>query len=286
MFVAKFDNNGNAMWAYNAGSIYQNNTLAKAVAIDSNGNVYVGGTFPNSITFGNIELFASTGAQLFLVKFNATGTVLWANTSGFSTNGYSTLRSIDTDENNNVYVAGLTYASTINFTNNISLSNLGNSGALFITKYNSSGTPSWAKGVTNFDANNDISIDCKSENDLFLGGFFNASTLQLSPIQLNKSGINSDIFIARLNDTSLSTADFEANSISVYPNPTNNILNISNIKTNSSYTLYDVRGQSVKQGNLLKEEETLYLNELQSGLYILKITNSVGKSNYKKIIIQ
>lgn len=286
MFVAKFDNNGNTMWAYSAGSIYPQSTQAKAVSVDSDGNVYVGGSFPHTVTFGNINLNSTIGAQLFLVKYNAVGTVLWAKTSGYGTNGYSTVRTIDTDENNNVYVGGLTFATTIDFTNNVTLTNLGNSGAFFVTKYNSSGVPSWSKGVTDFNANNSISIDCKSENDLFIGGNFSTNSLQLGSIQLTKSNASSDIFVGRLNNTSLSTSEFATNSFSVFPNPTSNILNIKYFKVNSIYTLYNISGQTVKQGILFKDEETLYLNELQSGLYILKLTDPDGNINQKKIIIQ
>lgn len=286
MFVAKLDSNGNTMWAYNAGTIYQNSTIANAVSVDSNGNVYVGGSFPNTISFGNINLNSNAGAQLFLVKYNASGTVLWAKTSGYITNGYTTIRTIDTDENNNVYVGGLTFATTIDFTNNITLTNLGDSGAFFVTKYDSSGIPLWSKGVTNFNANNDISIDCNSEDDLFIGGFFNTNSLQLGTIQLTKSNANSDIFVGRLNNTSLNTSEFTTNLFSVSPNPTKNILNIKNLKTNSVYTLYSISGQTIKQGILFKDEETLYLDELLSGLYILKITDPDGNTNQKKIIIQ
>ena len=286
MFVAKLDSNGNTMWAYNAGTIYQNSTIANAVSVDSNGNVYVGGAFPNTVSFGNISLNSYIGAQLFLVKYNASGTVLWAKTSGYITNGYTTIRTIDTDENNNVYVGGLTFATTIDFTNNVTLTNLGNSGAFFVTKYDSSGIPSWSKGVTNFNANNDISIDCKSEDDLFIGGFFNTNSLQLGTIQLTKTNANSDIFVGRLNNTSLNTSEFTTNLFSVSPNPTKNILNIKNLKTNSVYTLYSISGQTIKQGILFKDEETLYLNELLSGLYILKITDPDGNTNQKKVIIQ
>jgi len=286
MFVAKFDSNGNAMWAYNTGSIYENNTIASIVTIDLAGNVLVGGSYPNTVHFGNITLSSSGGSQLFLTKYSPDGTVQWAKSTGFMSNSYTTTRSIDTDENGNIYIAGLAYASAIDFTNNVTLSNLGTVGAFFVTKYNSSGVPVWAKGVPNIDANNDLSIDCKAENDLFIGGTFDKSTLQLGSTVLTKSSTSYDLFIGRLYSPPLGIPEFDNNSISIFPNPAHDVVNISNIKTPYTYNLYNVMGVIIKKGTLLNELETINVNALQTGLYILKLTDNNSKSIVKKIVVE
>ena len=285
MFIAKYDGNGNEMWAYNAGSIYQNNTIAWGIATDINDNVYVGGTYPNSIELGTTTLNSFAGAQMFLAKYTANGTFQWAKTTGYSTNGYSAVRSITTDAASNVYVAGMTYASTISFAANVNLYNLGNVGAFFVAKYDTQGTPIWAKGVTNIDANNDISIACRSENDLFIGGSFDKSTLQLGTT-LTKSAANFDLFIARLYLAPLSINDFDNNAISLYPNPANEILTIANLKTSYQYELYDILGKLLQKGSFVNEQESINVSALQSGLYAIKLTDSEGKTYQKKFIVK
>jgi Secretion system C-terminal sorting domain len=286
MFTAKFDNNGNTIWAYNSGSLYENSTIASTVSIDSVGNLYVGGSFTNSANFGTNTLNSLFGSQFYLLKYSMNGALLWAQTSGFNTNGYTTIRSIDTDNNNNVYVAGLSFANNINFNNNVTLSNLGNNGSFFVTKYNNFGNAIWAKGVSNIDANNEISIDCNSEDDLFVGGSFYETTLQLGTNLLTKSNANYDIFVGRLNVNPLNLSSFENNSIDIYPNPASEIININNIKKNYNFSLYNLLGELIKYGKLINEQETLNVKDILSGLYILKLTDNEGNSFTKKIIIK
>lgn len=71
-----------------------------------------------------------------------------------------------------------------------------------------------------------------------------------------------------------------ANGIIVYPNPTDNTLNI---KTHLSivYELKDATGKIILTGN----DNQLYLNTLQTGVYFLTITHD-GKQFNKKIIKQ
>ena len=87
-------------------------------------------------------------------------------------------------------------------------------------------------------------------------------------------------------DTCVSnTIDFNTN-FSIYPNPTKGILNIDNPK-NFLYnlTLLDITGKPVlfKQNN--RGSMKLYLSEIISGLYILKIDSYRG-SLHKKILIE
>jgi len=71
-----------------------------------------------------------------------------------------------------------------------------------------------------------------------------------------------------------------ANGIVVYPNPTDDILNI---KTHLSivYELKDATGKVVLTGN----DDRLYLNMLETGVYFLTITYEDKQFN-KKIIKQ
>lgn len=103
-FIVKYDPIGNVIWAKSAGGT--NYDFANDIKTDKYGNIYITGTFQSSaITFGTTSL-NSYGTNLFIVKYNPLGNVLWArNSTGTSlNNNYS--NGICTDNNGNVYVEG------------------------------------------------------------------------------------------------------------------------------------------------------------------------------------
>jgi len=103
------------------------NDYANGVATDSSGNVYVTGG-----TKGGLDGNTSAGnTDLFVVKYNSSGTKQWTKQLG--TSGHDRARGVATDSSGNVYVTGDTYGGLD-----------GNTSAgyndLFVVKYNSSGT--------------------------------------------------------------------------------------------------------------------------------------------------
>jgi Secretion system C-terminal sorting domain len=80
------------------------------------------------------------------------------------------------------------------------------------------------------------------------------------------------------NTTTLSNEDFVDtinNSITIYPNPVIDLLNIKGLhNTDGSITLYDMTGKSILNNIIItNENQTLDFSKLASGIYILK-TNS------------
>ena len=52
------------------------------VATDKAGNVFVTGSFQGAATFGSTQLTNSGQTDIFIVKYNTSGTVLWAKKAG------------------------------------------------------------------------------------------------------------------------------------------------------------------------------------------------------------
>ncbi|SVC38992.1 uncharacterized protein METZ01_LOCUS291846 [marine metagenome] len=111
-------------WTKQLGS--SSNDDAFGVATDSSGNVYVTGATTGGLD-GNTSAY---GNDLFVVKYNSSGTKQWTKQLGTSSNDYA--RGVATDSSGNVYVAGDTYGGLDG--NN----NAGNRD-LFVVKYNSDG---------------------------------------------------------------------------------------------------------------------------------------------------
>lgn len=87
-----------------------------ALAIDSQGNVYVTGTFNGSVTFGSTTLTAPTAPgtnKMFLAKYDGSGNVLFAKSWG-TTTGLYLPPAIAVDSAGNVFLGG-DFPDTLDF---------------------------------------------------------------------------------------------------------------------------------------------------------------------------
>jgi hypothetical protein len=77
----------------------------------------------------------------------------------------------------------------------------------------------------------------------------------------------------------------KTNSISIYPNPTNDILNISNLLPNTVLSIVSIDGKNAYQNkNNIGSTLTVAVNAWSKGAYIIHIQNG-SESIVKKIII-
>ena len=74
------------------------------------------------------------------------------------------------------------------------------------------------------------------------------------------------------------------NHTSIYPNPSNGIINISSSKEMIAYQVYDIQGKLLISNILSNNYGTIDIKNLESGLYILKIQYSDNLYQYHKII--
>jgi|GEM_PF-687090 len=82
-------------------------------------------------------------------------------------------------------------------------------------------------------------------------------------------------------EPSMSSNNFETVELQVFPNPVSNVLNIQSATQFSSAELYSISGRLlVKQ----KNTESLNVQNLKAGVYMLKLTSEDGQSITKKII--
>jgi hypothetical protein len=81
----------------------------------------------------------------------------------------------------------------------------------------------------------------------------------------------------------LSTQDFFASNLKIYPNPTKDILNLSSSTTLiNSVEVTDLNGRVVKSFNLNGISQTeLNVSSLQSGMYFVSVQTELGKGTTK-----
>lgn len=196
MFVAKMDPSGNTLWAKSGGGTSGDRGLS--VAVDASGNVFVTGAFnSNSISFGSGGLTnaGTNTSDIFLVKYNASGNVQWAQSAGGSANDLA--NGVAADSLGNAYITGYFSSSNINFGTGIINNNTANTQDVFITKYNGSGTAAWVQraGGSMDDYANAIAI---RGNRLYITGGFNSASIAVGTTTLNNNSAGtSDFVLAR-----------------------------------------------------------------------------------------
>lgn len=191
MFIVKYDNNGNTIWAKSAGNIAS--VWAASVAVDAFGNVYVAGSFASfSLTFDSFTLINPHGSSCcwygsqyyadFIVKYENNGNVSWAKTLYGNNGGQANAITIDVC--GNIYMTGYKSNLTIH-TINMFLVRLDEYGNILLTKNAEGGNNSGSSLASDLSGN------------VYVAGNFRNDSILLTPYLLNNAG-NKQMFIAKL----------------------------------------------------------------------------------------
>lgn len=147
IFITKIDKNGEIKWTQQLGTSEDDN--AKSIVIDNENYIYISGS-----TKGSMDGNGGNGNyDIFIVKFDNSGNLIWTKQFGTSENDYSFASTIS---NENIYIAGHTEG---NLDNNI---NKGKFDA-FITKLDKDGNILWTDQWG--DEGNEYIYSVSSDND-------------------------------------------------------------------------------------------------------------------------
>jgi len=192
LFLAKYDLSGNVLWAKSAVNSASGFNFGYNVCTDIFGNAYVTGYFTGTVSFGSYALTSVGSADIFLVKYDSSGNVLWARSAGGTSSdiGYG----ISTDRSGNVYVTGVFYSPSITFAS-YTLTNAG-SDDIFIAKYDSSGNVLWAKSTGGNSSDEGYSIATDALANVYITGYYESLTITFGSYTLTNAG-NQNIFLAK-----------------------------------------------------------------------------------------
>ncbi len=205
IFVAKYDNNGNYVWAKRMGG--NGNDMSNSIAVDAAGNVYTTGFFATTVDFdpgaGVVNLTSGGWTDIFVSKLDNNGNYVWAKsmtgTGAKDDYGYS----ITLDAAGNVYTTGY-FENTVDFDPGAGVANLTSTGGtdIFVSKLDNNGNYVWAKNIggTNNDLSNSVALD--ATGNVYITGYFQGTvdfdpglgTADLTP----DSGSN--IFVSKLDN--------------------------------------------------------------------------------------
>jgi hypothetical protein len=189
-------------WGRGAG-VTPSESNSNAVATDMHGNVYIAGNYSgNGIAFGADTLYG-TGYTigdpfLFLVKYDASGNVLWVKNTGMWGNEPLSLA---TDAWGNVYMAGYFYNHQLAFgSDTLTCDTVTNQRMMFLVKYDGTGNVLWARtapaAAGSWVAAGSVCTD--PAGDVLVTGSFTSSQLIFGADTLtNVSGGDRDLFLAK-----------------------------------------------------------------------------------------
>ncbi|MGQ0827406.1 MAG: SBBP repeat-containing protein [Bacteroidota bacterium] len=281
LFIAKYDTSGNVLWAKSAGGTWDDN--GNSIAVDNYGNSFITGNFwSDTITFGNIDLkkLGSPGnsGDIFVVKYDASGNVIWAKKAGGSYHDQSS--GISTDLNGNLYLTGC-FNDTITFGNTTLIDTAGYP-AIFIAKYDASGNPLWAKSAEGTRNNEGYSVCTDRNNNVLITGHFAGTCIFESNTLISVDSFSSDILLVKLDNITGIEENNSPNNLTIYPNPGNGQINIISPNNIDELKITNLLGQIIYQSTPSKKNISIQLEK--SGIYFATLTCN-KQTITKKLII-
>jgi len=267
IFISKFSPSGALIWAKQFGGT--GDDYARGIDIDASGNIYLSGVFSNSIDFDGLLLTAAGSSDIFLIKMDSNGNIIWCKKIG--NNGAEEGCEIEVNENGEVFITGgFSQSITLGLTNFNSIGFRD----VFIAKLDSSGNFIWAKsaGSNQDDVNYAIGLNGIHEDICTIGTYSGTFTDSIHSIT-SIGGVDSYISkIKSINPLGINTITSGNRILIVYPNPANTFINVDCKK---GYQIFSSTGQLIKQSS--QSTSKINISDLPIGLYILESENQVGR---------
>lgn len=167
-FIAKYNSNGSLQWVIDEGTCC-GNTIFQEVFVDNDGNIYGAGYFDETTRIGSITLNSTGDADMFVAKYNSSGSLQWAKQGGGVSEDMAYGVNVDTI-NRFVYVTG-------NVSSNGSFGNLNYSYSgyrdIFVVAYDYSGNELWMKINGGSKRDKGLSITTDKLGYIYSTGIFN-----------------------------------------------------------------------------------------------------------------
>ena len=278
IFIAKYDANGNVLWAHSAGGT--GGGTGYSVSADAGGNVFVTGNFSSpKIIFGSDTL---TNAGVFIAKYDANGNALWAHSAGGTGGGIG--NSISADAWGNVFVTGEFSNPTIIFGSDTLSSSVASGFQMFIVKYDANGNVICGSALARDGYNNGVSAD--HFGNAYIGSIYSANTANPFIIGTDSLTNHLGVFVAKFkcNINDAVNEPNNAESVEVYPNPSQGMFNVKWLQVSapsgmangntSTIAVYNVFGECIHRQIFKSTDLQIDLSSKPRGIYFYRITSS------------
>ncbi len=276
MFFAKYDTNGNYVWARGFGG--SNDMEGTQITLDINNNCVVTGnkwaTYDMDPGPGVATINQIAVVDCFLGKYDTNGNYIWAFDLGGSVANASTAGTqVITDPSGNIYLAGFfTKPTDFDPAAGTSTLNSVNGADVFFAKYDANGNYQWAKafGSGNDDYCNGLTLDGLG-NICMAGRLYGPTDYDTGPgtAILNPVGLY-DIFVAKY--------DANGNYIWAFAAGGTNYESPTSIRTDSQNNIYITGGF---MGTVDMDPATPLALLYSAGVYDIFIAKYNANGNYQ-----
>ncbi|MBP7167800.1 MAG: T9SS type A sorting domain-containing protein [Bacteroidia bacterium] len=286
VIVGEINFNGDVQWV----KLFDSpaNAYCKSIEIDSQGDLYLSGTFQNTLTVGSQQLIAQGFQEGFLIKLDANGNLLWLKQSysGITT-GWTSFNGITTNDDGTSYLIGYFSGSTQIGSFNLST---GNSEDVFVTRIDKNGN--WL-GIDNFGPGRGFGVQEDNTGNFYISGIFQ-NTMNIGSTSLTSAG-GFDIFIAKCsaitgiggNERSLQS------QLSIYANPNKGSFRIKIPQEIVSYEdatllVFDQQGREITRfafSNTNDDTPVFDVDKAGPGVYMVQLVQGT-KSYWGKMVVE
>ncbi|MGK0391204.1 MAG: hypothetical protein ACI94Y_003966 [Maribacter sp.] len=194
LFLTQYNLQGEVQWAKSIdGNIL---SISGGIASDSDGNIVINGYFFDTLIIDTDTLIANSDeGDLFTIKLDNDGDLLWKNQAGNDGIMRATGVAIDTEDN--IIIAGK-YKGEATFNDNTIQTNTADHD-VFVAKMDANGNFIWGKklGGVFEDDFGDLAID--NDGNIYLTGYFLGVMSSNDSWEIQGNGINRNIYIIQLN---------------------------------------------------------------------------------------
>lgn len=181
-YISKLDTNGNFIWAKAIGGA-TSSIESESLALDNSNNILITGSFfgvadvdPGAGIFNITGDSGSSIPDIFIVKLDINGNLLWAKSIGQNSNAQIS-KSISSDASGNVYTTGV-FRGTTDFDPGVGIFNLTPTGGadIFISCLDVNGNFTWAIRIGGTGDEGGEAITTDPWGDIYVTGIFSATT--------------------------------------------------------------------------------------------------------------
>lgn len=298
-FLVKFDTYGNYIWSRTPHSV----SSTGGITVDSKNNITYIGTFNNSIFFPPTTLSGSGLSNLYAVKYDSTGNVIWAK--GFEGTARVYPFNIIADQQDCFYLScglseGFIKVGADSLHNSDSVSTTRDS---FLAKLDSNGTAIFTKSIYGNSSQSiygnsseyAYGLSSDGQNNIYISGCFDGTKIYFDSTEVLNAdtamNFNNDIFIAKLGSgiTNIdSNIKIFSNNVAVYPNPFNSEVELSfdEVQNNCTIKVLNIMGAEVQKFVFSGKNVKINRGTLNNGIYFIQIIDSNFRVINKKVIIQ
>lgn len=180
-----------------------------AIATGTQGNIYVGGTFMGTASFGPVNITSAGGKDVFIAKYTTDGDLIWAKNvaSGLYDEFISYISAgMKLDQADHIYITGGFGGGQNTQANfgNITLTSPSRNSGIFVAKYDTSGNVIWAKSAGGAEGGDGINLAIDRDFNVYAVGYYNAPNVYFDSIKIvtASGGVGfGDMFLVKYDST-------------------------------------------------------------------------------------